>query len=228
MNSFTKTGSLFLLLICSVSAQISIESVTTDTIDIFNTTEVNETRAKTALWTSLLLPGSGHQILGYRYRALGLVSFDIISLFSALYFRQHALKIEKNYKAYASFHAGISSSIHDDYYWQIIGNFNRYEDYHQTVDLIRDFNGKYISQQYYWWWEDESFRKDFISMQKNAKKFSTVSSFFFGAMILNRILAFIDTRSIQKNERYSQKQKGQGPEIYCSFHNNGIFLTATY
>ena len=201
-----------------VHAQISIESVSTDTINILNQKQNYSKPPKVAFFSTLLFPGSGHQIVGYRLRALSFVTIDLLSLFGTIYFSQHSHKIEKNYRAFASFHASISSQQNDDYYWQIVGNFNNYHDYHQTLDLIREKDSKFIKEIYFWQWEDESFRKEFIKMQKSAKKFTTVSSFFIGAMILNRIVAFIDIRSSIKNKKFSNTSISIKP-IY---HNSSI------
>ena len=101
-------------------------------------------------------------------------------------------------------YAGVTSSVDDDFFWQVIGSFNTNADYLQTMDLIRDPDKRFDEERFGWIWEDEAYREEYVSMQKVAKQLNTVSSFFIGAMILNRIIAFIDLRSDLKNNRYTE------------------------
>jgi hypothetical protein len=211
----------------SLSAQISIDTVTTDTIDLFADVKSSSTPSRGAIWSSLAFPGSGHQIIGNRNRALGLLSFDMISLFGAVFFNQFSRKTVQNYKAYASFHAGISGSHSNDYYWQVVGNFDNYHDYHETMKLIRNFDNRFTDEKYYWQWEDESFREEYIKMQKTSKKMKTISSLFVGAMLLNRIVAFIDIRSAFKNERFSLSSFSVDP-LSTSSSTAGIQISTQF
>lgn len=208
----------YLLIVClcafSSFSQISIDVISTDTIDIFNTKqqEANQTPPGIA-WLSFIIPGSGHQYIGSANKALGFIALDVFSLTGAFFFKHYSNKLSSNYKAYASHYAGISSSINDDFFWQIIGNFNTYSDFHQTMDLVRDSESRYIDQRYFWFWQDEAYRKEYIKFQKSAKKFNTVSSFFVGALVLNRIVAFIDIRSTLKNNRFKNSPISFKPVI---------------
>lgn len=227
MNSFKLFFLISVTFALPLSAQIQIDTVTTDTIDLFNNIKASSTPSRGAIWSTLLIPGSGHQVIGHRFRALSYLSFDVFSLFGAVVFNQYSRKTEQNYRAFASFHAGIPSSNADEYYWQIVGNFDTYHDYHETMKLIRDFDDRFTDEKYFWQWDDESFREEFVSMQKTSKRMKTISSLFIGAMLLNRIIAFIDIRSSFKNERFSLSSVSLNP-IRTSPSAAGLQITTSF
>ncbi len=210
-------------------AQISIDAVSTDTIDLFNKkNEISSTTPKYALWSTLLLPGPGHQSIGRTRSALSYLSVDAISLCGAIFFNQYSKKCVKNYHAYAAQYAGVNSPVKDDFFWQVIGNFNTSADFHGTMRLVRDPDNRFIDENFYWSWEDTIYQKEFVSMQKNAKQIGIVSSFFIGAMILNRIISFIDLRSMFKNNHYNDNSTISIQPFIGSSSTSGLIFTADY
>jgi hypothetical protein len=220
----------FLLLPFGGFAQITIETVTTDTVDLFNNKQLNTPRyySKGALWSTLLIPGSGHQIVGKNKRALGYITFDLLSLFGALYFNQFSNKLISNYQSYASNYAGIKESINNDFYWEVIGSFDNYYDFQETMDLVREKDKRFVEEKYFWMWEDSLFRAEYVTMQKKAKRIRMVSSFFIGAMILNRIVAFIDLRSTLKNNRFSKVSTLSFRPYFSKSSANGLVLSSDF
>lgn len=219
----------FLLFTIRLQAQINIDAVSTDTIDLFNQHLTDKTSSTLPLWSTLLLPGSGHQSIGRSKSSLGYISVDVISLFCAIFFTRYGKKIIDNSRAYASLYAGVSTSVNnDEFYWQAVGNFNNYDDFHQNLKLMRDSDESFNDELHLWSWEDESFRKEFVSMQKLAKQLNTVSSFFIGAMVLNRIVAFIDLRSIIKNTRYNENAAVYFRPYKTNRSSCGLILSAEF
>lgn len=197
----------FLLLgwFSSAYTQIHIDTITTDTIDIFSRPVTDKSSSSKALWITPILPGIGHQLVNRPKSALSYLTIDIISLFSALALHHYSSKTLENAKALAYQHAAIQNIPEDDYFWQIIGSFNSYSEYHQTYSNdYREFTDRLNEPEYYWkWGEKELYREDYNTLRKDAKRMSTISAFFVGAMILNRLVAFIDLRSSIKNQRFS-------------------------
>lgn len=220
----------FLILFClSITsfAQISVDVISTDTVDIFSKQQLQNDRIPSGIsWLSLLVPGSSHQFIGNGNKALGYLTIDIFALTGVIFFKNYSNRLTSNYKAFASQYAGVTSSVSDDFFWQIIGSFESYNDYQQTLGLIRDTENRFAEERFFWSWQDSSFRKEYISFQKVAKKFNTVSSFFIGAMVLNRIISFVDIRTILKNTRFKSTSLSFKPVSYRTA--NGIILQTTF
>ena len=188
-----------------LQAQINIEGISTDTVDLFNKPPVtSEKPSSFSLLSTLILPGSAHQSIGRPKSALGFISLDAVSLFSAIFFYRTAAKTTENAKAFAALYANAPAGVDDNYFWKMVGSFDNYTDFHETMRLIRDPDDKFNAETYFWKWDDKSSREEFITMQKNANRYITVSSFFIGAMVLNRIIAFIDMRTALKDNRYNK------------------------
>ncbi len=220
---------IFLFLLSTgIQAQISVDAITTDTVDLFSSKQQLTDQYPTGIsWISLLVPGSGHQYVGSARKALGYISLDVVAITGAIFFRQYSKRLASNYKAYALHYAGITSSISNNFYWQVIGGFNDYYDYHQTIDLVREPERHFSEQEYFWQWQDESYRKEYVSFQKVAKKFNTISSFCIGALILNRIVSFIDLRTMLKNKRFQSTSVSFKP-VSLSPSADGVVLETTF
>jgi hypothetical protein len=212
-------------------SQINIDTITTDTIDIFRqSTTKDEMVTTAALWSSLLLPGSGHQMSNRPRSALVYISADVLSLFGAIYFYQLSQKHTKNSKALAYMHAEVADNASgDEYFWQIIGSFNNYYDYHKAYPIdMRVPSDKFNELNFYWnWGQDTLYRDKYVDLQKLSKQMGTISSFCIGAMVLNRIIAFIDLRSTGRNRRYTQLSSSFFTPIVNS-SSKGITFSTTF
>jgi hypothetical protein len=62
-----------------------------------------------------------------------------------------------------------------------------------------DSRYKYVEPHLQWQWIDESYMEEYEVLWENATRFHVVSTFFIGAMILNRVIAFIDVRAATKS-----------------------------
>lgn len=211
-------------------AQITIETVTTDTVNIFNSelSQQSPRFSNLILLSTLILPGAGHQITGFTTSALGYITFDLLSLFGAIYFNNYKNGMISTYKSYASNYAGISSQINDDYFWEIIGSFDNYNDFHETINLVREKDNRFKDGKYFWTWDDSLYRSEYVTMQKKSKKLQTVSSVFIGAMILNRIVSFIDLRSKKKNNLFPVFNSFSFKPVIINSTSNGIILSCDF
>ena len=218
---------IFLIVFPSVS-QISVDVISTDTLDIFNV-HLQETQQtpQAISWLSFLVPGSGHHYIKRYNKAFAYISFDVFALAGVIFFKQYSNKLVADSKSFAANYAGISSSVNDDYYWQLIGSFDNYSDYHQTINLVRENEKRYTEQRFFWMWQDETLRNEYVTIQKRAKQFNTISSFFIGTLVLNRLISFIDLRSTIKNNRFKNTTLSFRPVSYGPM-TNGIVLETGY
>jgi len=225
---------VFGIVVCitAVHAQISIDTITTDTVDIFNQTSLDAPKsAIPALWLSAIVPGSGHQMLNRPKSALTYLSIDVIALCGAFAFHHYSIKEDQNAKALAYLHAEVTNASPDDeFFWQVIGNFNTYQDYHTAYPVdARVFSDRFTGEEYSWnWGEHETFRDDYQTLRKEAKRMSTLSAFFIGAMVLNRLVAVIDLRSSIKNRRYTTTTHDISFIPVHTTTSNGLMVSATF
>jgi hypothetical protein len=199
-------AAIFILACCiaGVQAQISVEEVSTDTVDLFNQPRLAAPKhTPISLISTLIIPGSAHQFIGRPKSALGYISLDAIALFSAVFFDRFAMRTTNDARAFAAMYAHAPAGTGEDYYWQMVGAFDNFSDYLEALYLNRSTEMRFNEVAYVWQWDDKIYREEFIEMQKNAKRYVTISSFCIGAMVLNRVIAFIDMRSSLKNKRYN-------------------------
>lgn len=232
MNKLLLAILLFLLYHHHTHAQITIDAISTDTVDLFSkqdiVTESNKNNG-IILTSTLLLPGSGHQYIGRAYSALSYVSADVISLVCALFFKSKSTLLTTDAKAYAALYAGTVSNSSDERYWQMLGHFTTMSAYNNTMDLVRDPDSKYTDANLLWSWEDESYQKKYVSMQKNSKKVNILGSFFLGAMVLNRVVAFIDLKYSLKHNTFGQRSPiSLQPYITPNLSAPGLALSTTF
>lgn len=184
----------------SVDAQISIDTVSTDTVDILGKVkEIPEKDSRRGpLFATILLPGTGHQAIGKKVSALSFLTVDVVAACGMILFNQFKNRTDRSSRAYASQYAGVGTSTDNEYYWDLVGSFATHGDYRQTLDLMREPDSRFDKEEFLWAWEDEYYRKEFVSMQKSSKRLGMASSFFLGAMILNRVVAFVNMRTTLK------------------------------
>lgn len=210
--------SIALLIACfPCSAQVSVENdVSTDTVDLF-TPAVKEAALKTkstrlAMMANLLVPGLGNQYLGKRERAFGYFAAEAFFIMGFIFSERYSNKLFDDSRSYAWMYAGTQSGLdHDDKYWKIIGNknFMNYLEYNDAIGLNRDDpNLKYASRELRWQWESEDYRNQYNEFRDKATRFHIASTFFLGAMVLNRIVSFVDTRIVSKNSEVKTIQSG--------------------
>lgn len=232
MNKLLLVTLLFLLYQHHVHAQITIDAISTDTVDLFSKQDIStESNNNTGviLASTLLLPGTGHQYIGRAHSALSYVSADIISLVCALFFKSRSTQLTADAKAYAALYAGTVSRTTDDRYWQMLGHFATMSAYNNTMDLVRDPGSKYTDVNLLWSWEDESYQKKYVSIQKNAKKVNIIGSFFLGAMVLNRVVAFIDLKYSLKHNTFLQGSPiSMHPFVTPNLSAPGLALFTTF
>lgn len=203
----------FVLAICAVSfavfpvslrAQVKVEEeVTTDTVDLFLKNEKPEKSSAIAACADLLIPGLGHYYLGNKTAALGFFATEIILMFGAFTAAQYSTEIAHSARSFASTYADIQGGAGaDDFFWQNIGLFmdsdglnqSRSVGYNQVQELNRNQQAKYLAPNLQWRWASDDYRKKYNDYLKKSINFKVASNFFIGALVLDRLIAFIDSR----------------------------------
>jgi hypothetical protein len=78
------------------------------------------------------------------------------------------------------------------------------EAYNEYVELSRGSADALSQDPETWWrWADESQKDEYNNIRQKARNFRTASSFFVGALVVNRIISTIDLRVFRKKSMTS-------------------------
>ena len=148
---------------------------------------------------SFIIPGWGQKSLGKPKRARlfnYIESGILITLVSSSTFSNIE---KKNYKAFASRHAAISSSGKDHKYWVDIGNYNSIGNYNDEHLRNREMDDLYPDDEKWSWdWDLESNRKIFENKRIRADQLELFATFSVGALVLNHLISSIDALYLKK------------------------------
>jgi len=189
-----------LVFTASVYGQITVETITTDTLDLFSGNQVQENQRSSgaAMALSLLVPGLGHQYISRPKPALAYITFDVLAITGVLFFERYSRQLESQARGYAALYADADAGIKDARFWQMVAAYNSSSAYNNEVLLARqqdDDDVYYNKENYYWNWISDDLRKGFDTKQNNSRKFHIASAFCIGAMVLDRVIAFVDVRA---------------------------------
>ena len=151
------------------------------------------------VFKSLIIPGWGQKTLGkpkrarfYNYIESGI----LLTLISSSTFSNIE---KKNYKAFASRHAGISSSGKDHKYWVDIGNYNSINAYNDEHLRNREIDDLYPDDnKWSWGWDLELNRKIFENKRIRSDQLELFATFSVGALILNHLISSIDALYLKR------------------------------
>ena len=148
---------------------------------------------------SLIIPGWGQKALGKPKRARlfnYIESGILITLISTSTFSNIE---KKNYIAFASKHAAISSSGKNHKYWVDIGNYNSIENYNDEHLRNREMDDLYPDDKKWSWdWDLESNRTIFENKRIRADQLELFATFSIGALVLNHVVSSIDALYLKK------------------------------
>jgi len=220
-----------LLIICASNAQIVVEEdVTTDSVDLFQTESTFTKSSGIAMGASILLPGLGHQYIGRSHRALTYFTADLLLLVGAIYTGNSSHKHFANARAFAWKYAGADSPAEPgDVYWKHIGYAIDKDSYNQIQLNNREPGKQYNDPKYDWHWMDESLMEKYNEKRELATTYQVASSFLIGAMLLNRVIAFIDVRAATKHKEYRTGAQVRFSPLFASdFSSAGLVLSKTF
>ena len=196
-----------------IHAQVIVEpDVVTDSIDVFSGSRKPDKSRAAAAFTSLLIPGMGHQYLGIKNRALAYFSAEALFICGMIFSERYSRRLFDDSKGYAWLYADAEGgSGANDYYWQNVGRFMDSDEYNRVMELNRTPEDKYTPQSLQWRWIDEFYKDEYNGLRETATRFHVTSSFFLAAMVINRVIAFIDIRR-------STKYKGVQGKLSLKVH----------
>jgi hypothetical protein len=180
------------------------EGVTTDTVDLFAKRTTPEKSGFLAMTASLLLPGLGQQYLGQNGRALTYFSAEALFIFGVVFCNGYSHQISNNAKSFAWEHANVTGGAGaDDNFWQNLRYYGESDGLNQSVSLgyneqqeliYRDQSHDYLTPNLQWRWDDPSNMKTYGKLLDKSKAYQVAASFFIGAMVLDRLVSFVDAR----------------------------------
>jgi hypothetical protein len=193
----------------SAQAQVVVEDgVTTDTVDLFAKSATPQKSGVLAMCASVLLPGLGHQYLGDNAKALIYYSAEALFIFGGVACDHYSKTIFNSAKAYAWEHAQAQGGPGaDDQFWNNVGRYDESDGFNQSISkgynkemelIYRTQEKDYLAPNLQWHWDDPANRKIYSGIMEKSMTYQVASSFFLGAMVLNRLIAFIDARVTAK------------------------------
>ena len=230
---------LYLLLgiafaVSGAQAQVTIEnSVSTDSVDLFAPAKVHQKSTNLALAASLVLPGLGHQYLGRDRSALAYFSAEAVSIFALFFCNHYATKLAVDAGGYAWAHSGAQGPIKDadDPYWKLVGDYMDVQEYNTAMDLNRTPDQKISNENQAWHWDDQSSLDRYNTIRSTARSFRIASTFFIGALVLDRVIAFIDIRTttryhgIKSAENFLEKVQ---PQVNVTHSSVDLSLSGSF
>lgn len=221
------------LLIPAQSQVVLEDTVATDSIDLFAAPQEKQP-ATLAMIASLVVPGLGHEILGRPQQALAYFAADAAFIFAMAYAERSSRMLFANAKTYAFLHANATGGTGaNDYYWEKVGQFMDAEEYNRVLELNRteDISSKkYVQDSLQWRWDDESSQQEYNKIRRASTRYHIVSSFFIAAMVIDRIVAFLDVRMAT---RYQGIRSAEGslhiePVVSADLSRVGVNLATDF
>jgi hypothetical protein len=207
-----------------IYSQVTVEEeITTDTLDLFSSAKEYSKHTKSAriaLWGNILLPGLGHQYLQKDRKAIIYFATEAIVIMGMIFNKGYSQNLYNDSKSYAWKYARTTSQKETDHnYWQIIGNkhFLSYKQYNNAVELNGEYSLKKTDPNELWVWESDRHQSKYRDIREKAVRFHVISSFFLGAMFVNRIVSFIDIRVTSKYQPIQSKLNKVKILPTCSF-----------
>jgi hypothetical protein len=201
----------------AVGQVIVEENVTTDTVDLFAATKSGAPQKSgiVAMGASLLLPGLGQQYLGQKGRALAYFSAEALFIFGAVFCTNNSAQVFNNAKAFAWEHANVTGGAGaDDQFWKNVRYYDESDGLNQSIargynkeqELInRNQEKDYLASNLQWRWDDPSNRKTYGTFLDRSQAYQVAASFFIGAMVLDRLVSFVDARFAAQHQVTSSR-----------------------
>jgi hypothetical protein len=191
-----------LMLVSADASQVPVEKQTSEMAVPIKEPSRAE---KLAPWASLVLPGAGELIRGYKLKGELFLWADGLAITGAAGFGWDALSKRSASVNMAVMYADANVSNRSRDYLGAMENFASSEDY--NLDVAREARSLYpkdfAAQQEYiathsftgddvWEWSSDSLWDEYISQRTLMRKASQVSTAFMGIMLLTRVASTFD------------------------------------
>jgi len=186
--------------------QVVVEEmgVSTDTVDLFKKTSNPPKSGLLAMVGSIVLPGLGQQYLEQNNKALVYYSVEALFIFGTFFCDHYSNQIINDAKVFAWDHANvIGGAGANDQFWANVGLYDESDGFNQSISrgynkfmelAYRNQDKDYLTSTLQWRWDDTANRLKYEDLLNKAKTYNIASSFFIGAMIVDRLVSFIDAR----------------------------------
>jgi len=187
-------------LAAQVAAQVTVEDeIVTGEVVLFDVKIDNQRSLAAAMVLSLAIPGMGHYYVDKPKSAFIYLSADLASLFGAVVFYGLADNREKSARSFAASAAGIGKAPAGEAYWRHVGAYMDAAEYNESVELSRgSASDLYQDPEIWWHWADKEQQDEYNNLRQKARNFKVASSFFVGALVVNRIVSTVDLRVFGK------------------------------
>jgi len=176
---------------------------------------------------SLIVPGWGQKTLGKPKRARFFNYLESGILLTIIGSSTFANIKRKNYIAFASKHAAISSSGKNHKYWVDIGNYNSIENYNNEHLRNREMDDLYPDDKKWSWdWDLELNRKKFEDKRIRSDQLELFATFGVGALIVNHLVSSIDALYLKRVS--SKKTLSMQPHNNLLLGSVGYSLTLSF
>ena len=173
---------------------------------------------------SALLPGWGQKSLNYQNRGRFYSYMESGLLLTILGTTTYSNILKKNYIAFASEHAAVSSSGKDHKYWVDIGNYDAVRDYNDEHLRNREVSDLYPEDKRWSWdWDGNDNRNEFERQRILSDQMKLAATFGIGATILNHMVSAIDALYLK---RISQN-KTLSVETWCQSETGSLGYSLT-
>lgn len=160
---------------------------------------------KLAPWTSLLLPGTGELLRGYKLKGELFLWADGAALTGAAGFGWDAANKSSAARGMALMNANANPLNRSRSYLAAMENYLSSDDYNLQVaiDARRLYPDDYDARQTYiqehsysgddvWQWASDSLRSEYVDQRARARKSEQASQAFVGVMVLARLVSAFD------------------------------------
>ncbi len=220
---------LSLFLIMPLWAELIIEEVLDETdssteksVTLISQVGADKSKGEwRAAFMNLALPGTGHYYLGEKKKGALYLSLDIAVFAGLLFSEKSSRQHYTDSRAYARSYASVTTSRDkDDDYWRVIGlaGVASQGEYNRAMETNRTADRKYLSADDYWHWKDgvdggSDYQEEYTDLRDKGGQWKSAANIFLGAMVLNRVVSFIDGR-ITAGNRANRASVLSGVQIY--------------
>lgn len=213
-------------------AQIVVEDIKTDSITfLMPSTDANNHLNQIACALNVILPGAGHLYVGEPRHALGYFTAEIVSLAGLIFCNRTSDNVFFAAQSFAWANANTHAPADMDIsYWTALANFDDADGlspdnprgYNQAQELNRSADKKYTDKELLWRWNETASRKKYSAMLQTSDRYKVVSNFFIAALVLDRVIAFVDIRVSLKNRGMTQISTNTSLRPYFLSSYSGI------
>lgn len=176
-----------------VKGQLAAVILVLSTITPVSAQLLNDPVSRGAVLRSLVLPGWGQSALGANRQARRFLIAEAGLWLSYMTAARGARVYRKDYRAYATLHAGASGRQRPDIYYFRLGAYDNIYEYNQVQLRQRNVGALYlIGGDGDWDWDSTANREQYRDLRRASLSLNKVASFAISGMVLNRVLAAIN------------------------------------